>query len=110
MWDVHRFYLSLAKKKKYQREWLKELRAEKKIALPDGSELPIDPKTVDLFFEYSDDRDKLFEEALALLRTEEEALDYCAKNQINVLKTRNSEPGPPSVIEINDCCGDSHGQ
>lgn len=87
MWDVHRFYLSLAKKKRFQQEWLEELRVDKKIALPDGSELPIDQKTVNLFFDYSNDRDRLFEEALTLLRTEEEALDYCAKNQVSVLKT-----------------------
>lgn len=87
MWDVHRFYLSLAKKKRFQQEWLEELRVDKKIGLPDGSELPIDQKTVNLFFDYSNDRDRLFEEALTLLRTEEEALDYCAKNQVSVLKT-----------------------
>lgn len=85
LWDLHRFFLSLAKKgAAYRSQWLEELRDRRTIKLEDGAAFPIDTKTVSLFFQYMDEREHQFEEAESLLRTEDEALAYCTSNWIAV--------------------------
>lgn len=88
LWDLHRFYLSLAKQKSFQRKWIEELEEKRMIELPDGSCLPIEPSLVPLFFEYHEQREQQFSQAISNLRTEEEALEFC--QQINTTVGRTS--------------------
>ena len=87
MWDLHRFYLSLAKQKAFQRKWLQELKTKRTIDLPDGTSLPVENKVVDLFFEYLDEREVQYAQAEADLRSEEEALAFCAGRGVTVGRT-----------------------
>lgn len=77
LWDLHRFYLSLARQKTFQQQWLAELQTKRLIELPDGSELPIAAEVVELFLDYQVERDSQALIAEANLRTEEEALAFC---------------------------------
>lgn len=87
VWDLHRFYLSLARRKRFQREWVEELKSKRVLELPDGTELPIGRDVVELFFEYQLQREKHFAQAVKNLRTEDEALDFCNKLGVTVGRT-----------------------
>jgi hypothetical protein len=86
LWDYVRFYTVVRGQQKELRDnWLKNMRASKLEIVP-GENIPIDPGHAQLFFEYLTARDKDFATAEGLLRTEEEALTFCTKMQVEAAK------------------------
>jgi hypothetical protein len=82
LWDYVRFYTVVRGQKKALREnWIKNIR-DSKLEIVPGQNIPIDPGDARLFFEYLDARDKDFNEANNLLRTEEDALAFCKKMEV----------------------------
>ncbi len=81
-----RFYSVVrGQQKELKENWLEAMRASKLEIVP-GENIPIDPGNARLFFEYLDGRDRDLATATGLLRTEEEALDFCARMQVEVAK------------------------
>ncbi len=86
LWNMVRLYAALRGKNKTQK-WESELRKERSVSLDDNHVLNISPGVVDIFFEYIKERELLFNSAFNLLRSEEEALEYCHRNDFEVSKT-----------------------
>jgi len=86
LWNILRFYLSI-RGKNQQAAWEGELRDNKTIMIGDGQELPVLQDHIDLLFEYLTVREKLFNIASSQLRNEDEALQFCADQNIIVGKT-----------------------
>jgi hypothetical protein len=80
LWDYIRFYSVVGRQKKAVREaWVKRLQAKNELEIDATHFLSIPPADVKLFFDYLKERAASFDRADALLRTEVEALAYCAK-------------------------------
>lgn len=86
VWDLVRFYLSFRGNK--GEAWAKLLRDTSEMKLGDGEAIPVAPEVINQFFAYLADRETAFASAVSLLRTEQEALDYCTSKTISVLQTR----------------------
>jgi hypothetical protein len=86
LWDYIRFYSVVRGQKKVLKDnWLENMKASKLEIIP-GQNIPIDPGHARLFFEYLDARDSDSTKANGLLRTEEEALAFCTKMQVEAAK------------------------
>jgi len=82
LWDYVRFDTVVRGQKKELRErWIKNLQ-DSKLEIVSGQYIPIDPADARRFFNYLDARDKDFERASELLRSEEESLAFCKKMRV----------------------------
>jgi hypothetical protein len=86
LWDLVRFYLSL-RHKGLRTEWLDRLQSTKTLSVEENKSFQINPEHVRLFIEYLPQREQDFAAAFALLRTEDEALSFCSRKSIPVMKT-----------------------
>lgn len=85
VWDLVRYFLSLRGNK--ASEWLDKLLKTKEMKVGEAESIPLDPQIVDQFFDYLTDRKSAFAVAFGLLRSEEDALKFCADSRITVGKT-----------------------
>ena len=85
VWDLVRYYLSLRGTK--ASVWLDELLKAKEMKVGEADAIPVDPQVVGQFFDYLKDRETAFVAAFGMLRSEEDALKFCADSQIIVGKT-----------------------
>ena len=93
LWDYVRFYSVVRGQRKELKDgWLNNMRASKLEIVP-GEDIPIDPANARLFFEYLDARDQDNAQANGLLRTENEALAFCTKMEIEAAKNVTQLPG-----------------
>ena len=76
LWDLVRYYLSLRSPAR-RIEWTQELLNSSSLDVDGDTRFPIDPSDVQLFFDYLAYRDEDYARAAALLRTEEEAIQFC---------------------------------
>ena len=98
LWDVVRYFRSIGKdEKKLRKFWLEHLKENSSLAVivkdkeskkceVHGS-VPLKLETIDLFFKYLTYSENQYESLKDCLRTEEEALSFCEKLGINVVKT-----------------------
>lgn len=86
LWNIVRLYAPLYGKNKIQK-WESELREKRRVCLDDNHVLNVSPEVVAIFFEYIKERELLFNSAFNHLRSEEEALEYCHRNEFEVSKT-----------------------
>ena len=88
LWDYIRFYSVVQRQKANIRAaWEAKLKGGV-MEIDQSHDLPIPTDHAELFFDYLKYREDDFEVAVSLLRTEEEALDYCDKIGAEVTKTR----------------------
>jgi len=88
LWDLVRYYLSLARRKSEQASWLEELESVNKMRVGDSAELPIEKEHVKLFFEYLKERELNVAALYKNLRSEEQAIKACDDRQLKVQFTR----------------------
>jgi len=82
LWDYIRFYSVVrGQQKSLKDNWLESMRSAKLEIVP-GENIPIDPGHAQLFFEYLGARDADAARANGRLRTEEEALAFCRKMEV----------------------------
>ncbi len=87
VWTLLRFYLSLRSDLK-KNEWLTELWNNKFASVDCGiTQFPVDSMHITILNEYLFHRERAYDQAAALLRTEEEALKYCKAKGIDVHTT-----------------------
>ena len=86
VWDALRFYRSL-RGDKAKVAFLDELREQKSLSIEEKT-IPLDDAVIELLFEYLRVEDELLSEAESALRDESEALDFCKREKLTVLKTR----------------------
>lgn len=87
LWDLVRYYCSL-RGDQQRGEWLSRLLESGRMSVADSGEFPIDRSTIDLLARYLNERERAFIQAFSHLRTEEQALAFCAANAIDVGTTR----------------------
>lgn len=88
LWDYVRFYSVVRAQGKMAKDrWEEKLRGSK-MEIDIDHDLSIPDEHADLFFDYLRSREKDFDTAVSLLRTEDEALAYCARIGAQVTKTR----------------------
>lgn len=88
LWDYVRFYSVVqGQRKELQEKWQEKLR-NNTMEIDSVRSLPVSEEHTNLFFDYLDHRDRDFQTATDLLRTEEEALAYCGLIGAEVTKTR----------------------
>ncbi|MEO6809611.1 MAG: hypothetical protein ABI353_10920, partial [Isosphaeraceae bacterium] len=108
LWDYVRFFAGLKKNEKYHREWLGKLkegifevrsadsplktkgRTTKPQPSPEprqSTNLTVLPEDMQLFLQYIEERQTYYEAAASMLRTKDEALDYCEKLKLVVTMT-----------------------
>jgi hypothetical protein len=92
LWDLVRFYLSLARRKNDQAEWLEELQNLNKMKVGNSAELPIEPEHVKLFFEYLKERESNVASVYTMLRDEKQAVKACKDRKLKVEYTRTKNP------------------
>ena len=98
MWDVLRYYLSIRGPKR-QREWIAYLTSANAIST-DDVKFPVPHAVVELFLEYLKDREEQFAVAESKLRTEEEALAFCAGRGVTVSKTATKSKDHHQAIAL----------
>ena len=86
VWDLLRYYCSIRGKQKKQ-EWVNDLNSTLLLSVDDNAKLPLNEEDVRLFVSYLEYRDKQENVATYLLRSEDEALEYCTIKGIQVSKT-----------------------
>lgn len=86
LWNMIRLYTPLYGKNKIKK-WKTDLRKQRVIKLNANQVLNISTEHMELFFEYMDERERLFNFAFENLRIEEDALDYCHKSGFKVGQT-----------------------
>jgi hypothetical protein len=86
LWDLVRYYLSLRGKEMLE-DWCDKLKKTKEMKVGDAEAFPISQEVIDHFFGYLMDRELAFARSFALLRSEKDALKFCANNKIKVSKT-----------------------
>lgn len=87
LWDLVRYYCSL-RGDQQRGEWLSRLQESGRMSVADSGEFPIERETIDLLSRYLGERGRTFLQAYANLRTEEQALAFCAASAIDVGTTR----------------------
>jgi hypothetical protein len=86
LWDYVRFYSVVrGQKKELKDNWLENMK-DSKLEIVPGQNIPIDSQHARMFFEYLDARDQDFDRANDLLRTENEALVFCERMQVEAEK------------------------
>ncbi len=86
LWDYVRFYSVVRGQRKELREqWVDNMKTGTFEIVP-GQNISIDPADSRLFFDYLNYREKQFNVAFGLLRTEEEALSFCEQMKVEVAK------------------------
>lgn len=104
LWDLVRFYLSLARRKKDQAAWVEELQKANKMKVGDSVELPIDPAHVSLFVEYLKERESNEAEVYKMLRNEEQAVKACTDRNLTVkytqTKNKDHHKSPYAVVAL----------
>lgn len=88
VWDLVRYYCSLARRRTLQAEWLTELEQTKKMRVGNSVNLAIDPDHVKLFFEYLKARELNEAELYQNLRVEEAAIKACKDRDLKVEFTK----------------------
>jgi hypothetical protein len=92
LWDYVRFYSVVQKQKKELRDaWEEKLRANT-MEVDEQHSLPVSREHATLFFDYIAAREADAAAAMAKLRTEKEALDYCAGKGLTVSKVKTKSP------------------
>lgn len=86
VWDLVRYCVSL-RSPKARAEWRSQLERTRTMQINDAGRFPIEPESVQLFFDYLQARERAFQEACGLLRTEAEALAFCTAQGTAVGKT-----------------------
>lgn len=82
LWDYVRFYAVVrGQKKELKDQWIANFK-DAKLEIVPGQYIPIDPEDSRLFFKYLEERDRDFAVATAALRTEEEALAFCKRMEV----------------------------
>jgi hypothetical protein len=102
LWDYIRFYSVVQKQKKEVRErWTEKLR-NNTMEIDDAHSLPVPAEHVRQFFDYLGYRERDFNTAMALLRTEQEALAYCNQigAQVTTVKTRSQDHHQSSAAVV----------
>lgn len=104
LWDLVRYYLSLARQKKEQLAWLNGLETRNEMKVGDSATLPIDPAHVALFFEYLKERESNEAEVYAMLRNQEQALKACEERGLTVgltmTKNQDHHQSPKAVVAL----------
>jgi hypothetical protein len=96
LWDYIRFYTVVRGQKKDLRDrWIAKLKADKLEIVPDqpDQDVSIERGNAFLFFDYLEARDADFERANNALRTEEEALAFCKKMEVEAGTNVTQLPG-----------------
>lgn len=97
MWEMLRYYLSLrhispVKQRLLRDEWLSYLAETQTMSVGDAL-LKVDDDAITALVAYIHYRPELVENAFALLREEEEALDFCTTQGFSVAKTTTQLAG-----------------
>lgn len=88
LWDYVRFYSVVQRQNREVREaWEEKLRGDT-MEIDENHSLSVPAGHAELFFDYLHQRERDFESATSMLRTEEEALDFCAEIGAEVTKVR----------------------
>jgi hypothetical protein len=106
LWDYVRFYAGLKKNENYHKEWLAKLKEgifevraagssvkptgrnpQPATEGPRGTNLSVPSDEMRRFLQYIEERRANYEAAASMLRTKEEALDYCEKLKLVVTMT-----------------------
>lgn len=81
LWSLVRYFRSLRLTGKKQFEWIESLRNEACLPAP-SRKYPIDPQLIELLVSYILDSSALLKTSLGVLRTENEALEFCKKRKL----------------------------
>lgn len=102
LWDYVRFYSVVRTQKKVIREAWEEKMRHGKMEIDENHELQIPPGHAELFFDYMRAREDDFEMATSLLRTEEEANDFCDQigARVSEVKTQSQEHHQSSAAMV----------
>ncbi len=102
LWDYVRFYSVVRTQKKAIRAAWEEKMRDGKMEIDDNHELQIPPGHAELFFDYMRARADDFEMATGLLRTEQEANDFCDQigARVSEVKTRSQEHHQSSAAMV----------
>lgn len=102
LWDYIRFYSVIQRQRKELREEWEEKLRNLTMEIDAEHELPIPAEHVQLFFDYLSQRERDFESATKLLRTEEEAKDFCAQigAEVSEIRTRSAEHHQSSAAMV----------
>jgi hypothetical protein len=94
IWDFIRFYSVVQRQKKeLAARWTTKLKESRIMEVDATHDLPIEPAHVKLFFDYLEKRNEDFAHAAGMLRTEAEALAFCAGLGVTVsrITTKSTE-------------------
>ena len=104
LWDLVRFYLSLARRKKDQAAWLEELEKSSTMKVGTSVALPIEPAHVTLFMEYLKEREANEADVYKRLRNEEQAVKACTDRKLTVryanTKNKAHHQSPYAVVSL----------
>lgn len=82
LWDYIRFYTVVrGQKRDLKEKWIASMQ-DARLEIVPGQYIPIEPEDSRLFFKYLERRDQDFATATAALRTEEEALAFCKRMEV----------------------------
>lgn len=102
LWDYVRFYSVVQRQKMELREaWEKKLKGGI-MEIDESHDLSVPAGHAELFFDYLRHRERDFEKATDLLRTEQEALAYCEKigAEVRKVRTRNQDHHQSSAAMV----------
>jgi len=85
VWDLLRYYCSLRGEKRDN--WVTNLNSTLRLSVDERTEFPVKEEDVRLFVRYLTHRGKQAQHAMSLLRSEIEALEYCAVRGIEASRT-----------------------
>jgi hypothetical protein len=89
LWDFIRFYSVVQRQKReLAARWIAKLQTANTMEIDATHDLAIDPEHVQLLFDYLQGRDVVFAHAIGMLRSEAEALAFCAGLGVFVSQTR----------------------
>lgn len=102
LWDYVRFYSVVQRQRRQVREeWHAKLR-NNTLEIDSAHQLPVPADHVKLFFDYINGRDGDLASATEMLRTEEEALAFCAEigAEVSRVKTRSQDHHQSSAAVV----------
>lgn len=102
LWDYIRFYSVVQRQRKAIREtWEEKLRSHV-MEIDPGRDLAIPKEHAELFFAYLEGREDDFGAANSLLRTEEEAKDFCGRigAEVSSVRTRSLDHHQSSAAMV----------
>lgn len=102
LWDYVRFYSVVQRQWKDVREAWEEKLKGNVMEIDESHDLSIPAEHVELFFDYLQHRERDFETATSLLRTEEEALAFCEQigAEVTKVETRSQDHHQSSAAMV----------